>query len=86
MRPYFNYENVLKWFSKKNNLIISFQKNPIELSFLKTLKQTPNTFSQNQELTNPKIEIIINRDFNKKDALGYSIKNDFFKLIHKNKK
>jgi hypothetical protein len=50
------------------------------------LKQTPETFNINQKATNPKVNIIINRNFNTKDALGYSIKNDFFKQIYKDEK
>ncbi len=81
-----NYENILKWFAKKYNIPIQFQKNPIEISMLNKLKQTPTVICTNQAPTNPKINIIVNSGQHNKDSLGYSVREDFYKLINKNKK
>jgi hypothetical protein len=51
------------------------------LSLDKQLDYQVNTFDIVDGKHNPKVEIIVNRAFNKKDMLGISLKEDLLKHI-----
>ncbi len=86
LRPYFNYETTLNWFANLKNIPIYFQKNELDLSFNKQLDYQVNTFDIITPKHNPKVEIIVNRTFNKKDMLGISLKEDLLKHINSKEK
>jgi primosomal protein N' (replication factor Y) (superfamily II helicase) len=86
LRPYFNYETVISFIANQKKIPIYFQKNDLYISKSKNIKQDIKTFNTITPKTNPNTQIIINRDFNKKDLLGYSIKQDIFKLINNKQK
>ena len=86
LRPYFNYETVLTSIANQKKIPIYFQKNEVNISKLKNLNQDIKLFDITLPKTNPSAQIIINRDFSKKDVLGYSIKQDIFKLINNKQK
>jgi len=82
LRPYLNYETTLNWLANQQKIQIYFQKNTIDVSQLNNFNIKINLFDTNLPKTNPKTEIIINKEY--KDILGYSIKKDI--LNHKNHK
>lgn len=85
LRPYFNFETVLHWLSKKQKTKIFFQKNQLDLSAINNFIDI-KTFDTITKPTNPKTEIIVNQTYNKKDILGHSITKDIFKNINENSK
>ncbi len=86
LRPYFNYETVISLLAHQKKIPIYFQKNDLYISKSKSIKQDIKIFNTITPKTNPKTQIIVNKDFNKKDLLGYSIKQDIFKLINNKQK
>jgi len=58
----------------------------LDLSFNKQLDYQVNTFDIITPKHNPKVEIIVNRTFNKKDMLGISLKEDLLKHINSKEK
>lgn len=58
----------------------------MDLSFNKQLDYQVNTFDIITPKHNPKVEIIVNRTFNKKDMLGISLKEDLLKHINSKEK
>ncbi len=44
MRPYYNFETVLKWYSKNNHIEILYHKDAINLCYHKLIKDNPKTF------------------------------------------
>jgi primosomal protein N' len=86
LRPYFNYETTLNWLANLKKIPIYFQKNELDLSLNKQLDYQINTFDVHTPKHDPKVEIIVNRAFNKKDMLGISLKEDLLKHINNQEK